>query len=150
MTGCALTGHRKLPPDPDVKKLQEKLVSLIGLGVDVFYCGMAVGFDLLACSLLLRLKRDYSFRVVACVPCPGQEKHFSEEEKAEYYRLLDRVNEVVVVSDHYFPDVFGVRNRYMVDRADVVLSYCVEKKGGTVNTIAYAKKKGIPVVNVSL
>ena len=56
MSACALTGHRVLGGSFSRKKAEDALRALIAEGADTFYCGMALGFDLYCCELLLRLR----------------------------------------------------------------------------------------------
>ena len=40
------------------------------------------------------------------------------------------------------------RNMYMVDSASLCVAYFNGKPGGTLNTVKYAKKCGVPVLNL--
>ena len=42
------------------------------------------------------------------------------------------------------------RNKIMVDNADFVLAFWDNKSSGTLNSIDYAKKKGIPIIVVKI
>ncbi len=41
------------------------------------------------------------------------------------------------------------RNEWMVERADLVIGYITHNFGGAARTWKYAKRKGIPLVNLS-
>ena len=58
---CAFTGHRQLGEDFSLKKLKKSIKTLIEQGVDTFYNGMAMGFDLAAAEMVLILKKKYKF-----------------------------------------------------------------------------------------
>lgn len=139
---CALTGHRDLPENFDVNKLYDLLEQTIRDGYATFYCGMARGFDLLALDCLVSLGRKYPLKLVACIPYVGQEKSFPQKEKERYKKLLEWCDEKEVFGTNYFAGCFHVRDRFMVDRADLVVAYCTKDSGGTAYTLAYAKKKG--------
>ncbi len=145
MKNCALTGHRELPPGFDDNALYDALEQLIKEGYDRFYCGMAEGFDLRALVGLVSLKQKYHITVVACIPFDGQEKGFSRENRQIYRSLLPWCDVVSVLFPAYQNGCYLVRDRYMVDRADLLFAYCVKEKGGTAYTVRYAKEKGIPV-----
>ena len=82
ITSCAFTGHRRLGEDFDPERLKKEIESCVSRGVSLFYCGMAAGFDLYAAECVVELKRKLPFlRLAACIPCDGQEKYFSFEEK---------------------------------------------------------------------
>lgn len=142
MSACALTGHRQIEPGFSLDLLQKYLEEMLENGVDTFYCGMAIGFDLYCAHFLLQLKERYSFRLVACIPYAGQSDRFSPQWKQIYRRCVEDADEAVVLNDTYTRQCMSERNRYMVDRADFVFAYCTQKKGGTAFTVRYARSKG--------
>ncbi len=146
MKTCALTGHRGLPADFDRAALAAALERLIQGGCTRFLCGMAMGFDLTALECLVALRERYAITLVACIPHARQPERFPDAEKARYARLLPLCDEQVVLGDHYTDGCMQRRNRYMVDRADVVLAYCRKRSGGTAYTVGYAKRCGKPVI----
>lgn len=72
----ALTGHRSIPYDkvPSLRKaLRTVILEHYNRGIRIFYCGMAMGFDLLAAETALSMKEVYSdITLVATVPYRGQ------------------------------------------------------------------------------
>ena len=81
-TACVFTGHRQLEYDFDQGRLQQAIENFIQQGVQTFYCGMALGFDLLAAELVLAFKKTYKdVKFIACIPCYNQEKSFPEKDK---------------------------------------------------------------------
>ena len=145
---CALTGHRELPADFDKNALYDVLETLIEEGYRTFYCGMAQGFDLTALACLVDLKRKYRLFLEACIPFEGQQRHYPPQDKGDYDYLLQWCDRKTVLFDRYCDGCFLARDRYMVDRADVVLAYCTKDTGGTAYTVRYARRKGVPVRNV--
>ncbi len=145
MKRCALTGHRVLPENFDKNALYDGLEELIRTGCDYFYCGMAEGFDLLALECLVALKQRYRITIEACIPFEGQEKHFSRENRALYRRLLDWCEQRTVIFPSYRGGCYLVRDRYMVDRADVLFAYCNRETGGAAYTVNYARARGVEV-----
>lgn len=140
---CAFTGHREMTEDFQPQLLEETVKYLIDCGVTTFYCGMARGFDLIAGSLILRLKESVpKIRLIACVPCAGQEKYFNSGELAEYERILNGCEEVKILAPNYFKGSMHARDRLMVDRCRYLIAYLRREKGGTYYTIGYARSKG--------
>ena len=74
---------------------------------------------------------------------------WSAEEQARYERIAEQASEVVTLAPHYFRGCMQIRNRYMVDRAAVCVCYLTETKGGTVNTVNYARKRGLSTYNLA-
>ncbi len=139
---CAFTGHRELGEEFSARRLKKEIKKIIERGVTTFYNGVAMGFDLLAAELVLELKKKHKeVKLVACVPCYGQEKSYSDEDKKRYVRILKKADEVVTLSDHYYNGCMQKRNRYMVDNADALIAYCNKQTGGTAYTVNYFLKK---------
>ena len=53
MKTCAFTGHRVLDGNFSKAKLKKEIKKLIERGVEIFYNGVAMGFDLLAAEAVL-------------------------------------------------------------------------------------------------
>ena len=129
MTACALTGHRELDKDFTSEVLRKQLYDLVERGVTTFYCGMAIGFDLLCAREILEIKK------------------FSAYWRNVYNMILPRADEKIVLHPTYISGCMFERNRYMVDRADVLYAYCNDNRGGSAYTVDYARQKGIPVLH---
>ncbi len=141
-TSCAFTGHRQIHGDFEPLKLWTETEKLIQSGVTDFFNGMAMGFDLLAGECILFFKKRYpQLRLIACIPCYGQERYFSDEDKARYCHVLKAADEQRVLSETYYQGCMQVRDEYMVDRADVLLAYCKKNTGGAAYTVHYCQKK---------
>ncbi len=135
---CMFTGHRTLAEGFSYEKLREATVYALRQGVSTFYNGLAVGFDLLAAELILSLKEEYpQIRLVACIPCEGQDRYFSEEDKLRYYAVKRAADEVVVLAEHYYQGCMQYRDRYMAKKADCAIAHCVQEKSGTGYTLRY-------------
>ncbi len=142
---CALTGHRILSEDFDINAVYDALEELLRGGCSEFFCGMARGFDLIALGCLRDLRKKYVFTVEACIPFRGQEKGFHGAERKEYDALLAFCDKKTVLYEEFFAGCLLARDRYMVDRADVVLAYLRAETGGTAYTVNYAQKHGVEV-----
>lgn len=160
MRGCCFTGYRpeKSPFPYDERnaeylrfenKLTEVLAEALRDGYDTFYCGGAMGFDLLAAELLLLMRRNNSFKLIMALPFRAQAAKFPFEWQRRYREVLRAADEVVYLSDEYHTRCYADRNEYMVDNSERVITFCDGKKGGTVNTLRYARQKGREIVNVA-
>ncbi len=147
LASCALTGHRKIEKDFTSEMLRKQLYDLVERGVTTFYCGMAIGFDLLCAREILEIKKYFPVRLVACIPCADQSNKFSPYWRNAYNLVLRNADEKVVLNPVYRTGCMFERNRYMVDRADILYAYCNDNKGGSAYTVAYAQQKGIPVLH---
>jgi len=139
---CAFTGHRDLGADFQVNLLEKEIENLINLGVDTFLTGMAIGFDLICAETVLSLKEKYkNIKLVACVPFYNQEKSYTEKDKERYAKILSLVDENILLSERYFRGCLHVRNKFMADKADVMVAYLKKDTGGTAWTVKYFQKK---------
>lgn len=145
---CAFTGHRELD-NLDFCLLDRVILNLIKNGVTRFLCGMARGFDLSAAESVVALQKKYpNVELVACVPCQDQSHGFSRSDKDRYDRILAHCAEVIVLSGGYYNGCMHVRDRFMVDNAEIVLSYLRRKSGGTYYTVKYANRLSRKVIEL--
>lgn len=147
------TGHRTLlEPRQDVeKKLEDVVRRCIVNGARTFIVGGAVGFDTIAAQLVLRLRTEYpNIYLALALPCPPEQQtlKWTDEQKSEYYEILDRANFTKIVSERYNNNCMYARNRLMVDRSGTIISYLRRNSGGTYYTVNYAKTQGIAIIEI--
>ena len=150
---ACFTGHRP----SQLKRVDEDLIRLvlqntieeaIDAGYMTFYCGMAMGTDIVAGELTAALRAFYPWvRLVAVVPFAGQADGWPEPWAERSRWLLYKADEQVTLLPAYQRGVYQLRNRYMVDRAGRVIAiYNGACRGGTAQTIRYAEKLGRELV----
>lgn len=115
-----------------------------------FYCGMALGFDLMAAEVVLSLKEQFpDIRLIAVVPFSGQSDRWDSSEQERYYRILAKTDMVVVLSGNYFRGCLLRRNDYMLSHSCGVIAYYDGKpQGGTFYTVRKAERMKMEVVNI--
>ncbi|MCR5599968.1 MAG: DUF1273 domain-containing protein [Ruminococcus sp.] len=166
------TGHRETSITPygskplyrniTVRTVQLMLCRYIDMAVEQgysdFISGLAMGTDLWAAKYVLAKKRsDKKIRLIGVMPYLLHAKRF----EAHYRELLTEVEnstdqllttntdpEVVYGKSrsggNTSPDLYKVRNYFMVDHASAVISFFNEGafKSGTYQTLNYAVRKG--------
>ncbi len=158
---CCFTGYRpqKFPfalRDGDLDFLEfenalyEQILNLISENYRVFYCGMAMGFDIICAEALLTLKKGLKdpIKLICVLPFEAQGDSFNDEWKERFYSVLEQADEIEILSKDYHKGCYQKRNKYMVDNSDCVITWYDGKPGGTKNTIDYALKIGRKVFNV--
>lgn len=145
---CAFSGHRYGLEEFDVNLLDRVIKNLIISGTDTFYCGMAVGFDLAAAESVLSLKKIYPVRLIACIPCEGQNDSFSGHDRTRYERILKNCDEQIFLAPRYYKGCMQERDKFMVDNCDILVCFLRKSDGGTYYTVNYAKKKGLKIIEV--
>lgn len=152
-TCACFTGHRNMTAEElrDASaETARHIERLYSLGVVNYYVGGAIGYDLAAAVTILNMKRDHpALTLNLALPCPDHTATWSRAEKELFDRVLSRADTVCTVSDSYHRGCMQVRNRYMVDKSRVCIAYMRECKGGTYGTVAYAKKRGLKVINIA-
>ena len=150
---CCFTGHR---PDKmqlgekEIKPLLEKAIDdAIEDGYVTFITGMAMGTDIWAAEIVLEKKEiNKGLHLICALPHPIFESRRSIIEKKRFTKIIKNADLVKEINDHYFTGCYQVRNEWMVDRSNLVIAVFNGQKSGTKNSIDYAKKKGICVINV--
>ena len=147
MQTCAFTGHRKLESTVTKERVYQQVENLVKEGIDTFFCGLALGFDMLAGEVVLELKKNYpQIRLIGCIPFLGQESRFPKKEQLRYQTVKNGCNETVVLGEPYTPWAFHARNDYMCEHADMAFAYLTKENGGTAYTVKAFQKAGKPVV----
>ena len=91
---CVFTGHRELLDDFSARELKKGIESAVADGCTIFYNGMAIGFDLIAAEEVVKFKKkNKNIKLIACIPCYGQEKYFSDKDKKRYAKILKKADE---------------------------------------------------------
>lgn len=156
VSSVAFTGHRKIRAEhlDHVRTcLASAIVRLYEYGCRDFYCGMAMGFDLLAAETVIGLKSVCpQIRLVAAIPFPGQERSYSDADKTRYRNALSFSDERVVLSDRYGRNAYRIRNTFMIEHASHVIAYydTSVRYSGTGQTMRMAEKKGCHITNLFL
>ncbi len=151
---CCFTGHRDISAKEymavrDV--VDEKIKTLISLGYTDFICGGALGFDTIAATSVIVLRRQYAklgveIKLHLFLPCRGQEKSWQEHNKRVYQVIMDNADSIKYLSEQYERGIMYKRNRAMVDSSSCVVAYCMRKKGGTAYTVDYALQNDKQVI----
>lgn len=159
---CCFTGHRpqSLPfgydeQNPACVQLKKVLRSEIERqitknGVTHFITGMALGIDLIAAELVLKLKKQYpNITLESAIPCENQAVKWSDAQRERYYNLAAKCDKETMLQRAYTKDYFQKRNQYMVDNSDFVIAVWNGSPSGTGQTVHYAQSKGktITIIN---
>lgn len=160
---CCVTGHRPkgFPFDRDESDLRYALYQdrlyceiemLIKSGYKNFITGMADGVDIdFAKQVIYFRDREEDVTLEAALPYPVRPSKIITDYSEERDHILRLCDEQRIVTPCYHNGCMQKRNRYMVDKSDVVLAVWNGKcSGGTWNTIQYACKKGKPIRYIML
>ncbi len=94
-------------------------------------------------------RSGFQMQLIAAIPFKGQASRFSFYDRKRYDRLLEVADEVIVLSESYYPRCFLDRDEFMVNNSSKLIGYYDgREKGGTFYTIRKAMAQNIPIVNV--
>lgn len=149
---CCFTGHRpeKLTlSENEVKVFLKKAIdNAIDDGYVTFITGMARGVDIWAAEIVLEKKRNNpALHLICAVPHPKFEKGRGFLEERQYARIAQNADYVTTICDRYFRSCYQKRNEWMVDHSNLVIAIWNGSPSGTKNTIDYANRKKIKVIN---
>ncbi len=164
MLTCAVTGHRptrfkwKYNESNNgckrlKKRMRDQFVLLYEKGVRQFWVGGALGVDMWAGEILLRLKEQQEYgeiELMIALPFEGHDAGWDERSKKRLEFLIRHSGKTIVVGEKGQPPEVNYRrrNEYMVDQADCLLAVYDNGhsiRSGTGMTARYAQKKGLPV-----
>ena len=153
MYRCCFTGHRpeKLSVDEKSAKelLEKEIRKAVNDGYRTFISGMARGIDIWAAQIVLQIKKEgQNIHLICACPFEGFESSWSKQWQVEYRTILEKADLVKYISPSYSRSCFQVRNEWMVDHSNRVIAFYNGEPGGTLNTINYAERKKVEVVNL--
>ena len=161
---CAITGHRptrfKFGYKEQYagckrlkKRLRDQFALLYQQGIRRFYVGGALGVDMWAGEILLRMKGQPEYQDIdlfITIPFEGHDAGWDERSRTRLAFLRRNCSGAIVVGmEGWRPEKsYRERNQYMVDHADVIVAVYDKDhsiRSGTGMTVNYAKKKGLHI-----
>ena len=147
----AFFGHRYIDNPLKVEELlEEQIRKLINEKEYVdFVVGRNGEFDQCVSSTVLRVRknvRDDNSALVLMLPYPTAEYLNNEEYFHDYYTDVEISHTATMAPPK---SAIQIRNREMVDRADLVICYIEHENGGAWQTVQFAIKKGKDVINLA-
>ena len=133
--------------DEEKEKLKQLLIKEIRKNPTCkFYLGGQGDFDSLCLRTLRELKADFP-NIELLFITPYLDNNYSKLQLAKYY-----YDDVIFPPLESVPRKFAIlkRNEWMVDSADLVISYVKYSWGGAAKTLEYAKRKKVPIINIAL
>ncbi len=129
-------------------KIKTVIISLINKGYNTFYTGGCNGFDMIVGEILLDLKLDYDIKSIIVMPYISFGRNFDSRWTIVRQKLLNDSDETLYLYEKYKRGCYQDRNKFMVERSSIVVTYHNGQKGGTLNTINFAKKNKKNIVNL--
>lgn len=115
-----------------------------------FLVGRNGEFDIFAASSVVSVKKKYDVNnsaLVLVLPYLTAECKNNEEYFEKYY---DEIEICPKSSIAHYKSAIQIRNREMVDRADLVICFIDHKNGGAYKTVQYAQKINKKIINLAV
>ena len=147
----AFFGHRYIDNPLKVEELlEEQIWKLIDENEYVdFLVGRNGDFDQCVSSSVLRVRKNYrddNSALVLVLPYPTAEYLNNENYFHDYYTDVEISHAASVAHPK---SAIQIRNREMVDRADLILCAIERESGGAWQTVQYAIKQGKTILNLA-
>jgi uncharacterized phage-like protein YoqJ len=118
-------------------------------GVRHFLCGMAQGCDMYFCETIIELRERYpDITIEAAIPCETQAAKWREADRERYFRLVEQCDVETMLQREYTSDCMSKRNKYLVDNSSVLIAVYDGTFGGTMQTVMYARQKGLEIIQI--
>ena len=140
---CTFFGHRDAPSKME-GTIRETIERLISEGVTCFYVGNNGNFDSMVHRQLKQLSGEYPhikyYVVLAYMPTEQSEFDVTDYTETIYPEGLESVPPRFAISK---------RNQWMVEKADIVVTYVKYSTGGAAHAKKLAVRKGKTIVDIT-
>jgi len=106
--------------------------------------GLAAGWDTAVASAAL----DQDIPLIAALAYQGQADQWPPEAKTVHEKLRDGASEIYQYSREKAHGCYTRRDRWVLERGDIVLALWSGADGGTARAVATAQKLGKPIINL--
>ncbi len=140
---CSFTGHRQIK-EGHRQSLPQLLLRAIEFayskGCRTFLAGGAIGFDTEAALTVIKYRVSHSdVSLILVLPCLDQSRGWTDSQRSCYEYTLKNADEVVYISEEYTPTCMRERNRYLAEKADLMIAYADRQNSGAAQTVRMAR-----------
>lgn len=140
-------GHREVW---NIRELEAKLIPILKNVMDThayieFYIGRNGEFDEFVASIIKRLKkeREMSYNILILV------LPYTVKDMEYYEKYYDEMIIPESIGKAHYKNAISLRNRWMVDQADLVIVNVERQSGGAYTAMRYAEKQNKEVINLN-
>lgn len=140
-------GHREVW---NIRELESKLIPILKNVMDThtyieFYIGRNGEFDEFVASIIKRLKkeREMSYNILILV------LPYTVKDMEYYEKYYDEMIIPESIGKAHYKNAITLRNRWMVDQADLVIVNVERQSGGAYTAMRYAEKQNKQVINLN-
>ncbi len=142
---CTGFGHREVYLDIE-SKLDSAIDYVVGEGCKVFMTGDMGEFDKKFIKAVIHAKnKNPEIKLILVIPYYTKRINSHKE---YYESTFDEVILPDVLSDVHYKSAIPMRNKWMVDRSDFVISYVCRDFGGAYKAFEYAKRQNKTIIKI--
>ena len=148
---CCFTGHRpeklRITESELERRLEREIQKAVGSGFTTFISGGAKGTDIIAAEIVLRLRRsDPRLKLICALPHEGFGEHWGGGWTERFCHVVDEADLAKYVCRAFSYATYQTRNEWMVRHSALVIAVYNGGKGGTRNTLLFARSQNVPCV----
>lgn len=150
MLVCTFAGHRIINEDVIAPLVNVTIAELLQKDTDIlFYTGGMGEFDLLCNRAVRMAKRRYPEKHIRLVLVEPYMKNSINTYKERLLSLYDDIEVPLELAGCHPKAAIGKRNRILIDRSDYLIACVAHRYGGAYQTLRYAQRRRIEIVNVA-
>lgn len=150
MTICTFSGHREVYQPAIEARLDAEIEKLLQTDNEFLFLTGGMGqFDDMAASAVRAAKCRHSGKCITLTLVLPYMSNRLNTDKEYYQSYYDQIIIPEELNTAYYKAAIQRRNRWMVDRADIVIAYICRDFGGALTSVKYAQKHGKPVINIA-
>ncbi len=150
MTICTLAGHREVYQSGVEEQLEMEIEKLLQTDNEFTFLNGGMGqFDEMGAYAVRAVKRRHPEKRITLVLVLPYMSNKLNTDKEYYQRSFDQIIIPKELDSAHYKAAIGLRNRWMVDQADLVLAYIYRDFGGALATVRYAQRQRKLVINLA-
>lgn len=145
---CTFAGH-STAPDCIKEELIDCIEDLVkNKNVTTFFVGNHGNFDAISASAVRTVKRKFqniSIKLVLVIP----KMNTTITNQKEYFENM--YDEILIPAESdsaHYKAMITIRNRWMVEHSEYIITYIRREHGGAYTTYKYAKKQNIHIIEL--
>lgn len=145
---CTFAGHKSIVERIDDKLYNCILDLVINKNVSCFYVGNNGDFDMMCAKTIRRIKREFNEKDIKLyLVIPKMSMTISNNR--EYYEEM--YDEIIIPYESnaaHYKAMITIRNKWMVENSDYIVTYIKTEYGGAYNTCKYAQNQNIVIIDL--
>lgn len=150
MTTCIFSGHREVYQSGVEARLAVEIEKLLQTDNEFHFLTGGMGqFDGMGAGAVRAAKRRHPEKCITITLVLPYMSNRLNTDKEYYQFYYDQIIIPEELDTAHYKAAIQLRNRWMVDRTDIVIAYILRDFGGALATVRYAQRQGKPIINLA-